>query len=489
MNRCRNGKIHSKTIALLAIAAVIMVVLAVQWSHVHVVPPPPQDTTATIDFPVTTSHLSLVSSFPRTAIAAQLEAAIPNSFPFDVNSGGARAYGTPSRGPVNVAIDAAAKRVSLSTQVSGKVQVEKRVKVDLLVGKIDQLASVGINISGDIKASVAPVIAPNWTINPQVDLSAHINQAVAKLRVPIIGDVGVDVTGHVQGPVGNAVSGVKANAEAKLKEALDVRKDVERLWNEMNSVHKLTDEPPTWLRITPRQATFGEFHYMNDSIDSGLSLDLETHVFLQDAAPGVLTSPLPDLHIAQNLSDDYELSIPVEVAYDVINRQLKTQLAKNPINLPQGASVTITDVTIGSHGDGILLTVAFSGKKGWFKKASGRLYVAGVPVFDAGKAELRLDKLEFTADTRSLLVKTVDWLAHATLLEAMKNAADVKLDGELAKAKTKANEELDKLKSKLPKEVGANVLVTDVSVDRLAFAKARAFAVVKAKGKMSAKLK
>src|SRR5262249_45804018 len=138
--------------------------------------------------------------------------------------------------------------------------------------------------------------------------------------------------------------------------------------------------------------------------------------------------------------------------------------------------------------DGILLIAEFTGKKGLIKSASGRLYVVGVPLFDPATAEIRVDKLEYTAETKSLLLKNVDWIARSKLLDAMKTHAVVNLSGELHKAKTKANEELDKLKTGLPKELGANVTVIGLKIDRLAFAKDKAFAVVNAKGKMSARL-
>jgi hypothetical protein len=218
-------------------------------------------------------------------------------------------------------------------------------------------------------------------------------------------------------------------------------------------------------------------------------LDLETHVFLQNIAPEILKAPLPDdLRIADALSDEFELSIPVEVSYSVLNQQLKAQLTNRIIDLPDNTSVAITDVSIAPYGDGIMLAMDFTGKKGWFKSASGRLYFVGIPIFDTGKSELRVDKLDYTAETKSTLVQTVDWLAHTVLLEEIRSAAVVKLESELTKAKTKANEELDKLKAKLPKEVGVSVSVTDLSVERLAFAKERAFVVFKVNGKMSTRV-
>lgn len=284
------------------------------------------------------------------------------------------------------------------------------------------------------------------------------------------------------------MNGAKPEIDKKLKDSLDVRKEVERLWNEISSVHRISETPPVWLRITPQKVTFPGFQYTSEAIDSGLTLDLETHVFIQDAAPEVVKSTLPELTVGGPISDDFELSVPIEVSYAVLNQQLGAQLPKQPVKLPANASVSIKSAEIKPCGDGILLAVEFEAKRGRIS-ASGRLYIVGVPLFDAGKSELRVEQLEFSAETKSLLLKVADWLAHADILAAMQNAAVFKLDTELTKAKDQANKELDQLKSKLPKEVGANVKVIDLSIERLAFAPDRTFAVVKATGKMSAQLK
>jgi hypothetical protein len=176
----------------------------------------------------------------------------------------------------------------------------------------------------------------------------------------------------------------------------------------------------------------------------------------------------------------------VEVSYDEINKQLKSRLAKKTFKLAANERVTVRDATIQPYGDGILLTVEFSGKSSGFRSASGRLYIVGVPVFDPAKAELRVDQLEYTAATQSLLVGTLDWLAHPQLLDALKAACVVNLDAEVKKATVKANEQLDRLKDQLPSEIGARISVNEIAIERLVFGKEGAFAIVTAKGKMSA---
>jgi Domain of unknown function (DUF4403) len=465
---------------LIPVIVLLGIELVLWWNHVKVLPPPPPEKAISqITLQATRSIVSVPVSLPTKAIAAVLEGPtpgkgpIPGTFPFD-SKNGARAYGSPSRGPITVTADVARKRVVVSTPVSGRVQVEKTVVVR---------ASVGIDVSGSITASFSPVVAPDWTIQPHLELAVHINNAVAKTA---IGDIGV--TGLVQGGVNSAVNGIKPSVEGALAKALQVRPGAEALWNRINDAYRLAENPPTWLRITPRTVAFANFRYTPDVIESGLALALETHVFLQDAKPELLKAPLTNLAIVDKLPDDFELSIPAEVSYAAINQQLKSELSKGRFNLPDNAWVEVNGATVEPYGEGVLLTVDFRGKKGLMKSASGRLYIVGVPVFDAAKAELRVDKLEYTAETESLLLSNVEWLAHSKLLDAMKNAAVLNLGGEMEKAKTTANEALDKLKTQLPKEIGANVAVTAVRIDRLAFTKERAFVVVNAKGKMSARL-
>jgi hypothetical protein len=468
--------------AILALAA-LGVVAVRWWRHVNVAPEPPTAEAAPFVVPATSSHLAVTVSCPKASLVSQLENAIPRSLRFDITQNGTRVYGSPSRGPIEVKINVPAGPVTFSTTVSGHVQVERRVKVNLLVTRIDRLLSVGINFTAHASASLAPVLAPNWTVDPRLSLSAHADRVVASTFLG-----GIDVTGHVQGGVANALNSVQAAANTKLKEVLDVRGKVERLWNEVNSVHELTKDPPTWLRLTPRKASFGRFQYTSEAINSGLAIDLETRVFVQDSAPPALKSPLPALQVNAPLSDDFQLSIPIEVSYGVINEQLKARLTKNPLALPDGVSLEVKDVGISPYGDGVLLTLDFSASKGWFRSASGRLYVVGIPRFDAAKAELRVEKLDFSVATKNFLIKSADWLLHGKILEEVKGAAVVNLEGELKKAAAKANEKLAELKKDLPKEVGANVSVTKVGIEGLTFTRERAFALVTADGKMSAQL-
>jgi hypothetical protein len=284
------------------------------------------------------------------------------------------------------------------------------------------------------------------------------------------------------------VNGAKGAIDGQLARALNIRKDVERIWDQINAVHKLSDSPRIWLRITPKQVFLQPFRYQASSIDAALALVLETQIFIQDAAPERVKVPLPNLETKDSLPGEFALALPVEVPYDVLNRELNKQFANKPIELADvGASVTISNATIKLYGEGVLLSVDFTARKGTWASVSGRLYIAGKTKFDPTTVELHVEQLDYTTETKNILLKSADWLEHSTLLNRMQDAAVLKLGDEVAKAQEQANQQLDQLKKQLPKEVSADVSVVP-SIERIEFANDKAFAIIGAKGKVSVRI-
>jgi len=114
--------------------------------------------------------------------------------------------------------------------------------------------------------------------------------------------------------------------------------------------------------------------------------------------------------------------------------------------------------------------------------------VTGDAVLDAANDELCLRNLAFTTDTQEALDQDADWLGQADPLRPMSDAAVINLGDALAEAKKGANEQLAALKTRLSKDFAVEMAVTDLHIGRLAFASDRVFAVITARGKMSAVL-
>lgn len=447
----------------------------------QVSPKPPAIPDEVPDTQMTDSHVCVTVSLPISSIQSQLEQTVPVEFPFDENRDGVHAYGKIVRQPISLSI--AESRLIANTKMSGKVQVEKRVIVDLLLGRVNENLSVGITANGEMNASLSTVVANNWSVKPTFSLAATVAKAEAGT---VIG--GIDVTGHVAGPVKAAVERLQVDANARIREKMNFRAPAERLWSELASVHQVAENPPTWIRITPQKATVQQPRYTADAMAVAISIDVQTQLFVQHGKPDVVRVPLPDLAIADNLEQGFTLSVPIEISLSALNEQLDNLLAERDIQVAPKTTVRLHQISLSSSGSGVLLTVDFDGTAGWLKSVCGRLYITGVPKFDPNSAELRFSDLDYTLETRSLLSKSAEWLAHSSLLKDMQDAAVINLTPELENAKAKANQQLGKLRSGLPKSINADAVVTEIQIDKLRISQNKALLWLKSEGTLSASL-
>src|SRR5262245_56592112 len=86
MNRRKNGFVWKLLLVALAVSVLGVAVMLIrqQQKPLTLIPTPPQSQSAgAVTLPPTMSHLSIAMRFPKTAIASQLENAIPTMFTFD----------------------------------------------------------------------------------------------------------------------------------------------------------------------------------------------------------------------------------------------------------------------------------------------------------------------------------------------------------------------------------------------------------------------
>ena len=302
-------------------------------------------------------------------------------------------------------------------------------------------------------AFLSPVPQPDWTIKPGLILDTHVDKVVLR------GPINIDITQFVRGPIQNQLNGKAHDIEAQVAKALNLRQPVERIWEHINSVHKLSDSPPTWLRVTPKRVLLTVPLWAGDDRrHSGPGFG--NSCFHPGRAPVRESVPLPNLVTQDSLPDDFDVSLPVEVPYDVLNRELNKQLSQKPIELPDSAlTVSISGASIEPSGDGIILSASFQARRGTGEPVSGKLSIAGKTKFDPANAELRFELRDFTAESKNELLKSADWLGNSQLPSKIQIAAVVSLSGVVDKANQTANEQLNALKKQLPKEVAANISV------------------------------
>ena len=73
---------------------------------------------------------------------------------------------------------------------------------------------------------------------------------------------------------------------------------------------------------------------------------------------------------------------------------------------------------------------------------NGTLYAAGVPMFDEASRTVRFDDLDFTVDTRNVLVRAINRFGHEALLTKLRSEASIDLSEPLSVLQRRLNSAL-----------------------------------------------
>ena len=237
-----------------------------------------------------------------------------------------------SRSPIN--LDTSDNRLRAKTTISGKVRVRGKVR------PIGPDFSVGPNLTIGANLSIRPVLESNWHLRPNIKASARVTSA--RINTPV---GSISVRTQSQRAVDKLMKRMVSRINDKFEKNEFLRREGQKLWEELHRVEKLSDEPSIWLVMTPTQIGATNLIINNDGVDFGISVVAETKVIFEP--PSTQEEPpsqeeLPSLKILDELPEGkIELALPIFSDWETLNGLIADSLAKNPI-VSEGSSGRLT---------------------------------------------------------------------------------------------------------------------------------------------------
>ncbi|MFP2930045.1 DUF4403 family protein [Pyxidicoccus sp. 3LG] len=237
----------------------------------------------------------------------------------------------------------------------------------------------------------------------------------------MLGFINYDGTKLVDGFLARQLGAAVTRLDARVAEATNLRPLAERAWGMLNSPQELA--PGVWLSIHPAEARASAF--------TGHGLELSTTVGLSarpmltvGAKPQSSPQPLPKLKVAAPSGSHFYVALDVRASFSELTERLQSQL-KGQVLRVEGHAITFNDVVVlGDKGSAIIqadVTVR-TGILG-MKKNRGVIYFTARPVYDTASATLRLEELDYSADTANVLLQVADWLKHDTFRKQLQQRA------------------------------------------------------------------
>lgn len=215
---------------------------------------------------------------------------------------------------------------------------------------------------------------------------------------------GVDVTERVRTSLLEQLGTQLPVLRDRIRTAVDLRAHATEAWDRLAEPIELDDG--TFLAMHPETLSITQPTIEGHFLRVGLSLRARPEVVV-GARPVATRMPLPAA------GDDVgepglELHVPVHVDYAAVERAIADEfrLDSGGVRYPSTGRRYIrpTHISLYGYGRAIVVRVEFTGY------ADGTLYLTGTPTLDPATQTITMPDLDFTMESRSLLLRTAAFL-------------------------------------------------------------------------------
>ena len=251
----------------------------------------------------------------------------------------------------------------------------------------------------------------------------------------------LDATPFLKSVLEPRLTALAQSIDRIIRERSEAKKRAETVWQNIQEPIELG--PDRWLQFNPREARVSPIaSHGTQLVQTSVNLVMEPKV-LNGSRPSTTQVPLPLLQMAPLALEGFHLALPITVEYSRINQRLGQEMIGQTFRTPLGESVQVDGVQLYGSGDRFILALQVSGG------VNGNIYTTGTPVFDEGLGMLRFLDLDFTVDTRNVLVRSANWMFHEDILSSLKDHAYIDLSDQLQTLRSR-------LKTALTRELGPN---------------------------------
>jgi hypothetical protein len=215
--------------------------------------------------------------------------------------------------------------------------------------------------------------------------------------------------------------GIRTIVSEQISAALDraptsfsFRPMLEKVWRKAAEPIRITDE--RWLSIEPTGLAVTQPTGQGKVVSIVVSLTARPNVVEGRAAMNAPARPFPGVGLEVPARARFAVQVPATMVIAEVNKRLRSALVgKHQV---AGHALAIDQVTLYGKGDGravIAVTVS--------SPVSLVLYLEGTPVFDRENNVIAVSGLDYTAETRNVVLQAADFLLHDTLRARIQAAA------------------------------------------------------------------
>jgi hypothetical protein len=191
-----------------------------------------------------------------------------------------------------------------------------------------------------------------------------------------------------------------------LTQSLDLKTTAKEAWNELQKPILLSEEYALWLRVSPKSVSALPISGGKGIIKHTTSIQAVTECYTGKKPPLRINPVLPELNTVVKLSDDFLANVTSYIRYEYIDSITRLMLINTSYDFGK-KKITITGVSVYGNESKMIIATDVTGS------IKGKLYFAGIPVYRLADSAIILKDLQFSVQTKNVLLKSASWLANS----------------------------------------------------------------------------
>lgn len=238
-----------------------------------------------------------------------------------------------------------------------------------------------------------------------------------------------DATDELLKEVRKALKDVAKDIDKQLGQ-ISFQKEAQSAWDMLNKPIKVKDFGV--LHMNPSQVFLSQPKVNNDSLFTTLTLKVSP-IFDYNSVEA--KKELPDLNIVEKpKSDSFDLNVLFKLNYDSLSTTLQHYAGGKQLTVKKKLLIFDSLSITGADNNELIIRVKFSGSK------KGILYLRGTPKYDPVEQSVELVNISYDLATKSVLLKTADWLFDDRIIQEIEKASKQDLKPEFEKLRKSIND-------------------------------------------------
>jgi hypothetical protein len=259
--------------------------------------------------------------------------------------------------------------------------------------------------------------------NPQVTVNPINVQANGACSLTILN---IHIEDKLAGFVTDFYNNQRGTMQQDVITALNLPDKAAKAWAALQQPIKVGDS--AWLSIHP--VNIGVLPtQIGSAIGTGVALEANPVLILQTTQPAADTGSLPPPASVQ-ASNAFFVALTAQAPYSVIEKQLKDALkvGQGGTRYPPtgGNYVTVNDASVYAYGAKAVIRLDLKVHGIFGRKAT--LYLTGTPAFDSARNVISFPDLDFTVESKNILLRLAAWIEQDTLRNDLRGRATFNID-------------------------------------------------------------